>query len=130
MSNDAGWSSLVARRAHNPKVAGSNPAPAMANISDRPPTVLVHSRGTVLSLVEHETRTVEVDAELLSRAREAMGSRSDLSEAEVIEQALRLVVGRHAMTTAQSVSRLTEDDAMSLAYKELDAMRKAKRRVS
>ena len=25
----AGWSSLVARRAHNPKVAGSNPAPAI-----------------------------------------------------------------------------------------------------
>ncbi len=28
----AGWSSLVARRAHNPKVVGSNPAPA-TNIS-------------------------------------------------------------------------------------------------
>ena len=27
-AHDAGWSSLVARRAHNPKVAGSNPAPA------------------------------------------------------------------------------------------------------
>ena len=27
----AGWSSLVARRAHNPKVAGSNPAPATTN---------------------------------------------------------------------------------------------------
>ena len=26
--HDAGWSSLVARRAHNPKVVGSNPAPA------------------------------------------------------------------------------------------------------
>jgi hypothetical protein len=26
--NDAGWSSLVARWAHNPEVAGSNPAPA------------------------------------------------------------------------------------------------------
>ena len=26
--NGAGWSSLVARRAHNPKVVGSNPAPA------------------------------------------------------------------------------------------------------
>ena len=26
--NDAGWSSLVARRAHNPEVVGSNPAPA------------------------------------------------------------------------------------------------------
>lgn len=25
---NAGWSSLVARRAHNPKVVGSNPAPA------------------------------------------------------------------------------------------------------
>ena len=25
----AGWSSLVARRAHNPKVEGSNPAPAI-----------------------------------------------------------------------------------------------------
>src|SRR5436305_13061675 len=28
-STDAGWSSQVARRAHNPKVAGSNPAPAI-----------------------------------------------------------------------------------------------------
>ncbi len=26
--NDAGWSSKVARWAHNPRVAGSNPAPA------------------------------------------------------------------------------------------------------
>ena len=26
--DDAGWSSLVARRAHNPKVTGSNPVPA------------------------------------------------------------------------------------------------------
>ena len=25
---DAGWSSLAARRAHNPKVVGSNPTPA------------------------------------------------------------------------------------------------------
>src|SRR4051812_49134976 len=29
-TSDAGWSSQVARRAHNPKVAGSNPAPATA----------------------------------------------------------------------------------------------------
>jgi hypothetical protein len=28
---DAGWSSLAARRAHNPKVVGSNPAPATNN---------------------------------------------------------------------------------------------------
>ncbi len=32
-ASDAGWSSQVARRAHNPKVAGSNPAPA---IHERP----------------------------------------------------------------------------------------------
>ena len=30
----AGWSSQVARRAHNPKVEGSNPSPATKNISD------------------------------------------------------------------------------------------------
>ena len=27
---NAGWSSLEARRAHNPKVVGSNPAPAIS----------------------------------------------------------------------------------------------------
>ena len=32
----AGWSSQVARRAHNPKVAGSNPAPA-TKFNKRPP---------------------------------------------------------------------------------------------
>ena len=31
---DAGWSSLVARRAHNPKAVGSNPAPA-TNLLER-----------------------------------------------------------------------------------------------
>src|SRR2546421_5553047 len=28
-TSDAGWSSLVARRAHNPEVVGSNPTPAI-----------------------------------------------------------------------------------------------------
>ena len=32
-SRIAGWSSLVARRAHNPKVVGSNPAPATITAS-------------------------------------------------------------------------------------------------
>ena len=35
MSSIAGWSSLVARWAHNPKVAGSNPAPATGDKEDR-----------------------------------------------------------------------------------------------
>ena len=30
----AGWSSLVARWAHNPKVAGSNPVPATKHFGD------------------------------------------------------------------------------------------------
>ena len=30
---NAGWSSLVARRAHNPKVVGSNPTPATREIA-------------------------------------------------------------------------------------------------
>src|SRR5256885_1660630 len=30
-TSDAGWSSLVARRAHNPEVVGSNPTPAIAD---------------------------------------------------------------------------------------------------
>ena len=33
--NDAGWSSPVARRAHNPKAAGSNPAPAIELILNK-----------------------------------------------------------------------------------------------
>src|SRR5580700_2510864 len=32
----AGWSSLAARRAHNPKVAGSNPAPATTLFAEPP----------------------------------------------------------------------------------------------
>ena len=33
---DAGWSSLEARRAHNPKVTGSNPVPATKSIVTEP----------------------------------------------------------------------------------------------
>ena len=38
----AGWSSLVARRAHNPKVVGSNPTPAtMGTYEDKPLSALL-----------------------------------------------------------------------------------------
>ena len=36
LESDAGWSSLVARRAHNPKVVGSNPAPATNRFAKGP----------------------------------------------------------------------------------------------
>jgi hypothetical protein len=35
--SDAGWSSLVARRAHNPEVEGSNPSPAIGMAATGPP---------------------------------------------------------------------------------------------
>src|SRR5665213_1485995 len=44
---DAGWSSLVARRAHNPKVVGSNPTPA----TKLNPPVLLHVR----SILNHDS---------------------------------------------------------------------------
>ena len=47
---DAGWSSLAARRAHNPKVAGSNPAPA---------TKQVDALSTVLSGAPRESQKSE-----------------------------------------------------------------------
>ncbi len=43
-ASDAGWSSLAARRAHNPKVAGSNPAPATTFRSHSRPGFFGESR--------------------------------------------------------------------------------------
>ena len=41
----AGWSSLAARRAHNPKVVGSNPAPATKSIYS-----VLHQKESVMSI--------------------------------------------------------------------------------
>ena len=43
-ASDAGWSSSVARRAHNPKVIGSNPVPATSFISRRINAVISFKR--------------------------------------------------------------------------------------
>ena len=45
IKNDAGWSSQVARRAHNPKAAGSNPAPATKSAQAAKRPVLVRRTG-------------------------------------------------------------------------------------
>ena len=45
----AGWSSLVARRAHNPEVVGSNPAPATKNFT---PELVKRFRRFLLSAVQ------------------------------------------------------------------------------
>ena len=49
---DAGWSSPVARWAHNPKVAGSNPAPA-TNLSRVSEFGIRNVIGGVAQLAEH-----------------------------------------------------------------------------
>ena len=51
---NAGWSSSVARRAHNPKVVGSNPAPAIV--------------GSVAQLVEQWIEAPCVGGSIPSRA--------------------------------------------------------------
>ena len=71
--SDAGWSSLVARRAHNPKVVGSNPAPATN------PLFLKRCDATLAQLVERNLAKVEVTSSSLvcrskfSRKRKAYG---------------------------------------------------------
>jgi hypothetical protein len=73
------------------------------------------------------SRTIEVDADLLAKARDAMTSAAPVEDAEVVERALRLYVGRQALETAQSMSELTEEEAMRIAYEELHAMRRERR---
>ena len=76
----AGWSSLVARRAHNPKVVGSNPAPAiwsigavvyLASLSRRRSRVQIpHGpyNGSVAQLVEQWIEAPCVGGSIPSRA--------------------------------------------------------------
>ena len=94
----AGWSSLVARRAHNPKVAGSNPAPAIerctcrlrrANVGPRRRSRAVFSFlgwsgegagcGQVAQLVEHATENRSVGGSTPSLATE------DTAVAQLVE---------------------------------------------
>ncbi len=56
---DAGWSSLVARRAHNPKVVGSNPAPA-TNLFRQHDKFMFVRNATLAQLVERNLAKVEV----------------------------------------------------------------------
>ena len=74
---DAGWSSLVARRAHNPKVVGSNPAPAtkllLIAISLKLSAV---SNATLAQLVERNLAKVEVtSSNLVCRSTFLLGGK-------------------------------------------------------
>jgi len=68
--------------------------------------------------------TVEVDAALLARLREAsMPASASLTDAELLERAARRQLGLEALREAQAMSTLTEEEAMRVAYDEMHAMR-------
>ena len=75
----AGWSSLVARRAHNPKVIGSNPIPAIWSLSVVVITPPCHGgdhrsesgrdrNGSIAQLVEQRIEAPCVGGSIPSRA--------------------------------------------------------------
>lgn len=69
--------------------------------------------------------TVEVDAALLARLREAwMPASASLTDAELLERAARRQLGLEALHEAQAMSTLSEEEAMGVAYDELHAMRR------
>ena len=57
--NIAGWSSLEARRAHNPKVVGSNPAPATSNNQRITLVIFFYTKWTQNKLLRYN-RTISV----------------------------------------------------------------------
>jgi post-segregation antitoxin (ccd killing protein) len=72
--------------------------------------------------------TVEVDADLLARLREAsMPASALLTDAELLERAARRQLGLEALHEAQARSTLSEKKAMCVAYDELHAMRRGGR---
>src|SRR5690606_39396118 len=78
-ASDAGWSSLAARRAHNPKVAGSNPAPATSFIG--PPEALKPQDGAgkpgfieVTACLDARSEERRVGRERIARGSPARGT--------------------------------------------------------
>jgi len=73
--------------------------------------------------VRDDKVSVEVDAEMIERARAELGLSSE-SDTAVVERALNAYLLGRLMDTVQSRSRLSEEDADRLAYEELQAARR------
>jgi ATP-dependent exoDNAse (exonuclease V) alpha subunit len=76
--------------------------------------------------VTRRTVTVQLDEDLVERARERSG-RDQAKDAEVVEEALAVYLGMKALDEAQAESRLSEEEASKLAYEELRALRQGRR---
>lgn len=82
-------------------------------------------------MVDGAKTTVEVDAALMARLREAsMPASASLTDADLLERAARQQLGLEALREAQALSALTEEDAMRVAYDELHAARRERRHRS
>ena len=71
--------------------------------------------------------TVELDADEVAKAREAMGVASDEPDAAVVQRALNAYLLGRLMDRVQSGSSLSEEEATQLAYDELRASRRERR---
>lgn len=71
--------------------------------------------------------TVQLDEDLVERARKRSGRGEAKEPAEIIEEALAVYLGMKALDEAQAESNLSEEDASQLAYDELRALRKERR---
>jgi hypothetical protein len=76
--------------------------------------------------VVRRTVTVQLDEELVERARDRSGGEAK-DAAAVVEEALAVYLGMKALDQAQAESDLSEDEASQLAYDELRALRQERR---
>lgn len=67
--------------------------------------------------------TVYLDPEV-ARAARVLAAHSDRRDSEVVEDALRGYLGMAALDAAQSLSALTEEEALELADAEVHAVRR------
>jgi Arc/MetJ-type ribon-helix-helix transcriptional regulator len=77
--------------------------------------------------VARRTVTVQLDEDLVKRARDRSGRGEATGAADVVEEALALYLGMKALDEAQAESTLSEDEASQLAYDELRALRQERR---
>ena len=77
--------------------------------------------------VARRTVTVQLDEDLVERARDRSGRGQAKGAAEIVEEALAVYLGMKALDEAQAESSLSEEEASQLAYDELRALRQERR---
>lgn len=70
-------------------------------------------------------KPIEIDEELIERARDADGA-ADKSDTDVVEDALAVYLGMRALDEAHALGGLDEDEANRLAVEEVHAVRRAR----